>query len=212
MALKPESTPAPSRREVHGRKEPQETVSHISRDLKFPTSAGLRHLRALPQLEKLILVDTLIDDEAIPYLTAMPNLKEMQFSRVMVSRAAINEFIKSRPKCQVSMGFWAEHIQQCKEQIVKAGGRIEVDPDLPGEPVVALDLSGVAVNEQRHRSLGAFIRLRRLNLSGATINDASAGELHRLTRLRELNLTGADVSENAVQEFGEALPHCKIVR
>lgn len=176
------------------------------------TSAGVKQLTCLKQLETLGLPNTLIDDNAIEHLEALPNLKELTLLRVMVSQAAIDDLMRAAPQCRIDTRLCAEQIERCKQEIIELCGRMEVDRHLAGEPVVALDLSGLNLDKKTLNSLQAFTRLRTLNVANTGITDYAIGPLAQLTRLRELNLTGTQVSTDGIQRLQQWLPQCEIVR
>ncbi|MGH7191943.1 MAG: hypothetical protein ACREJM_00235, partial [Candidatus Saccharimonadales bacterium] len=176
------------------------------------TSDGVARLRRLSRLEKLLLWNTLIDDRAIEHLKALPNLQEVPFGQVMVSQAAITDFCKAMPRCKVAIAYWAEDIATCKASFQNLGGRIEVDASLPGEPVIALDLSGLPIGDDVLKRLPGLIRLRDLNLAGAKITDASVDRLLRLTRLRKLDLSGCALTDAGMNELRKQLPECEITQ
>jgi hypothetical protein len=81
------------------------------------------------------------------------------------------------------------------------GGRITRDANLPGNPVVDVDLAGTRITDLWLRLLPELERVQSLNLEGTRITDAGMKELRRLTELQSLNISRTRITDAGLKEL-----------
>lgn len=82
--------------------------------------------------------------------------------------------------------------------IERLGGRAKFSDELPGRPIVEVDLGGAAADDATMASLGQCSELRWLLLSDTHVGDAGAQRLVPLQELEVLSLTGTPTSDAAL--------------
>ena len=94
------------------------------------------------------------------------------------------------------------------EAIEELHGRITRDEELPGKPVIAVDLSDHRdlrlahwVKDPALKHLREFKHLRRLNLSGALITDDGLKNIGQLSALQDLHLCCTQISDARLGEL-----------
>src|SRR5438105_2399943 len=95
--------------------------------------------------------------------------------------------------------------------VEKLGGTVTRDANLPGNPVVAVDLSWRLpagprpVTDEGLKVLKHFKELRRLDLGGIEVNVTDAGlkEIKELRKLQTLSLAGTKVTDAGLKEIRE---------
>ena len=74
---------------------------------------------------------------------------------------------------------------------VRAAGRVEVDEDRPGWPVVEVCLSGREVTDARRNDLEALRQLRKLKLRDTRVTDAGIGDFKVRASSKKFSLTAS---------------------
>jgi len=94
--------------------------------------------------------------------------------------------------------------------ILKLGGGVKRDEELPGRPVVAVDLRGAQITDAALKHLKELKGLQTLNLSDTMITDASLKELKALKDLQELDLRNTKITDVGLKDLKQALPKTDI--
>jgi internalin A len=84
--------------------------------------------------------------------------------------------------------------------VAKLGGTVERDDKAPGNPVIAVNLTGWKVTNKDLKHLAAFEQLRSLDLNNSWVTDAGLMELARLRRLKDLDLQSTAVTDAGLME------------
>ena len=85
--------------------------------------------------------------------------------------------------------------EEAAAAIEARGGKVLRDPSQPGRPVVAVDLTRVAVTDADLERIAQFRHLRTLGLTGGRIFDAGLEHLGELKQLRELDLSRSGITD-----------------
>jgi internalin A len=85
--------------------------------------------------------------------------------------------------------------------IKKACGRVTIDENRPGKPVVGVRLTGFPVNDGVLSRLKGLTQLRSLELQCAQITDAGLESLKGLTQLQTLNLEWTHVTDAGLEHL-----------
>jgi hypothetical protein len=95
--------------------------------------------------------------------------------------------------------------EQMVERFKKAGGKVDLDPPVPGGLVVRVDLHHTAVTDADLEPLEGLKSVRALNLYGTPVTDAGVKHLSGLTDLRILYLNDTHVTDAALQSLQELI-------
>src|SRR5262245_12006689 len=97
--------------------------------------------------------------------------------------------------CLLSPAEPTENVEKAVQRVRALKGTVEFAEDLPGKPVVRVDLTRTLANDDDVKALTAFRSLRSLNLTGVPISLTGMRQLHRFPQLERLVLRevmGAD--------------------
>ena len=72
--------------------------------------------------------------------------------------------------------------------IEKLGGRVTVDEDNPGKPVIKVDFMDTEITDAGLENLRGLTQLQSLDLAGTKVTDAGLAHLKGLTKLQSLDL------------------------
>ena len=99
----------------------------------------------------------------------------------------------------------AEDYERALSIIRQFGGKIEQDPNLPGQPVVAIDLGGKPVSDEGLAQLGGLTDVRSLNLGGnePKITDAGLVHLKAFKKLETLLLPPVAATDKGLAQVAE---------
>jgi internalin A len=96
----------------------------------------------------------------------------------------------------------------------KIGGKVNIKKSgEPGDPPIAVDLSGAKVTDADLKEFSGFLNLTRLNLSGTAVSGAGLKELATVYSLGNLDLSKCpNVDDAAMKELGkfQSLSHLKL--
>ena len=90
------------------------------------------------------------------------------------------------------------------------GARVQRNQEVPGKPVVAVDLSFMQVTDDGLKDIASLTQLQSLDLSETQVTGAGLKDLAHLTQLHELDLTDTQATDEQVNKLKAALPMCKI--
>ncbi|MEI8373535.1 MAG: hypothetical protein WCJ35_11975 [Planctomycetota bacterium] len=88
-------------------------------------------------------------------------------------------------------------------EIESRGGRVLLDENAPGRPVIAVQFSGYSVNDAVVAHLHAFPELRSLRINTFTITDAGLARLKGLAKLQSLSLDLCDITDAGLGNLQE---------
>src|SRR6058998_2388666 len=95
---------------------------------------------------------------------------------------------------------WAQETNTEQERAVaeihKVGGRLEVDQNRSGKPVVAVNLRCTQITDIGLAHMHALTELEALNLGGTKVTDLGLAHLKPLTHLQELALSRTKVADD----------------
>jgi hypothetical protein len=95
------------------------------------------------------------------------------------------------------------------DRVRRLGGKIEIDFDRPGAPVVAIDLRGRSVSDDDLADVAVFKDLLLLDLARTGVGDAGLAHLAGLRELRELDLYRAERVGDAGLAHLKGLPRLR---
>ena len=95
--------------------------------------------------------------------------------------------------------------------VLKLGGDMTRDEELPGRPVVIVRLHGPKVTNASLKDLKELKGLQLLDLGHTQITDAGLKDLKELKHLQQLDLNGTKVTGAALNEMRRAFPHTDIL-
>jgi hypothetical protein len=87
------------------------------------------------------------------------------------------------------------------DRVAHLGGKVTLDPALPGGPVVAIDLHQTPAGDADLERLRGLTSLRTLNLYGTRVTDAGLHHLSGLTGLQVLHLNDTRVTDEGLQHL-----------
>ncbi|MFL5240627.1 MAG: hypothetical protein ACJ8FY_00840 [Gemmataceae bacterium] len=87
--------------------------------------------------------------------------------------------------------------------IERIGGRVQVDEQEPGRPIVEVDLHGTEDTDAMLVRLKDLTDLRRLDLGGTDVSDAGLSSLEGMLQLRELNLSTTKIGDEGLSHLAE---------
>jgi hypothetical protein len=94
--------------------------------------------------------------------------------------------------------------------INKLGGRVTLDEEKPGKPVIGVDLTATKITDCGLVHLKGLTKLRLLFLTKTKITDSGLVHLKGLIGRRSLYLVRTNVTAAGVKKLRAALPKCKI--
>jgi hypothetical protein len=80
-------------------------------------------------------------------------------------------------------------------KISELGGKVELDEQKPGKPVIKVNLSDTAAADKDLPQLQKLSQLRELNLSNTKLTNAGMKVVSRLTTLKQLGLDGTVITD-----------------
>jgi hypothetical protein len=161
------------------------------------TDAGLKHLKALSQLQHLNLALTSITDTGLEDLNQFSGLHDLILEGTEVTDAGMKHLNGLNQ---------LQYLDLVRTLITDAG--LE---DLKGfSRLIDLRLGGTRVSNGALEHLKGLNQLHELSLALTNVSDAGLEHLKRLSRLRRLDLCGAKVSGNGAMALQEALPNCNV--
>jgi hypothetical protein len=80
-------------------------------------------------------------------------------------------------------------------EITRLGGQFERDENLPGKPIIKVDLHSTKVTDSDLKLLKKLPELRTLDLRLTGISDAGIANIKKLTKLQTLNLFRTQLTE-----------------
>jgi hypothetical protein len=84
-------------------------------------------------------------------------------------------------------------------EVKKWGGKVELDEQAAGKPVVGVNLGGTRIKDAGVATLKGLPNLQRLNLARTDLTDESLPHLKVLGQLQLLDLTGTSVSSKGLE-------------
>ncbi len=90
-------------------------------------------------------------------------------------------------------------------RIKELGGKVEVDADSPGKPVVKVFLGDKAMKDADLQHLKGLTKLQELHLGGTKITDRGLENLKGLTDLRKLHLDRTEITDESLPGSGKSL-------
>jgi hypothetical protein len=107
-------------------------------------------------------------------------------------------------KAVISKGLWSQDAEEKAVSLVLAcGGKVTRDENLPGRPVVGVDLLAAKydIGDGVLKALVPLKDLRRLEVGGNPITDAGLKEAKKFRHLEEIGLMMAHVTDAGVIDF-----------
>src|SRR5262245_6493991 len=91
--------------------------------------------------------------------------------------------------------------ERLQADIERVGGSVQIDFQVPGRPIVAVDLHGAeGVNALLPRLEGQA-RMRKLDLGGTNVTNESLASLRSLAELEELNLSATQIGDEGLEHL-----------
>src|SRR5215470_7339694 len=87
--------------------------------------------------------------------------------------------------------------------IEKLGGRVTVNPERPGKPVVGVDFNNPQLTDAGLKGLKDLKSLQTLSLIRTAVTDAGLKKLKEFKSLRELDPSGTQVTDAGLKELKE---------
>jgi hypothetical protein len=106
---------------------------------------------------------------------------------------------------------WADEAATV-QAILKLGGRVVMDEDRPGKPVVRVYLSGTRVRDADLAVLQGLPNLEELDLRNTGVTDAGLPALKQLRNLMTLKLVGTQVTDAGARALQAVLPQLQVIR
>jgi len=100
----------------------------------------------------------------------------------------------------------ADQEEQAVSAILKLGGKVERDENLPGRPVVGVDLRITNITDSDLKNLKGLKGLQVLDLSRNEITDAGLKNLQELKGLQMLRLSATPITAAGLKDLKQALP------
>ena len=104
----------------------------------------------------------------------------------------------------------ADQEEKAVNAILQLGGRVTRDENLPGRPVVKVDLGLPRITDAGLKDLKELKGLRELWLDSTKITDAGLKELKELKELERLELSSTKVTDAGLKELKQALPKTQV--
>ena len=174
--------------EFPGLKNLRLAVSGVSRETPCD-------LRALPDLDELLLQDAPVtDDDLAALLSAMPALSRLTLRRLHKLTDAVPDCVVGCPELEVLALIEMHQL---------SGASLDRLADMQRLRSLDLRNSGqlAALDYQKLASLG---RLTDLKIGGAAVDDDVLGAVARLPSLSSLSIEDAEISADGLQQLGEA--------
>jgi len=100
--------------------------------------------------------------------------------------------------------------EEAVNAIIKLGGTVTRDKNLPGRPVVGVDLGSTEITDFDLRHLKEFSCLQVVYLSYTSITDTSLEKLKALKGLRALVLVCTRITDAGMEDLRQALPRTAV--
>lgn len=185
------------------------------------SSAGMKHLHDLSQLEFVNLRRTDVTDEGLAHLQGKKYLLRLDLGMTKVTGTGLRHIMASTQLRELH--FWGNPVEDDSLAALRGMTRLR-----------KLDLGGALVTDAGLKHLGRCRELEMLGLRGTAVSDTGLHEIASHTELRELDLFNTQVSDAGLEHLArfwnlelvyvgetkvtttglaklqEALPNCKI--
>jgi Leucine-rich repeat (LRR) protein len=167
----------------------------------FIDGAGLRHLLALPALEKADLVEVDgLSDESLAFLGKIKGLKELNLGDAAVSSAGLKHLTGLKELVRLDLG-WTKDVGDAGMPFVAKLPKLEV-----------LGLGGTKVSDAGLPLLAALPNLKELALMGTPVTDQGLASLAACKGLTTLRLNNKMKTTPAgIDRLKKALPALQVV-
>jgi len=98
--------------------------------------------------------------------------------------------------------------EQVIGEIEKLGGKVRVDAQAAGKPVIAMDFKGLPVTDADMGLLEGLGQLRTLDLMNTPVTDAGLAHLKGLSQLQTLDLRNTKITDDGLDQL-KGLSHLK---
>jgi len=208
------------------------------------TDDGLQHLTSLVALETLALGNTAVTDRGLDHLRTITGLKRLDLHGTSVTAAGVRALQAALSDCQISptaerlsavpedIPLWEPSYSPTRTELVDKiedlGGRIRVDDNQVGQPIVdfmlfdsnisdtsllrllaempnleELNLRNVLVGDGVVEQLSNWPKLRFVSLQGSRITDAGLPHFSKLQKLKDLDLSSTRVGDAGLQSLSQ---------
>ena len=152
------------------------------------SSAGIKHLRDLTQLEFVNLRRTQVSDEGLAHLQNKKRLRRLDLGMTRVTGTGLRHVTASTQLRELH--FWGNAVEDDSLAALRGMTRLR-----------KLDLGGALVTDAGLKYLSRCKELEMLGLRGARVSDAGLRELASHTELRELDLFNTQVSDAGLKQL-----------
>jgi hypothetical protein len=176
------------------------TVTEVDLTGSEITSSGVGALAELPNLHRLVLTKTQVDNEVVAYLASHGKLVDVSLSDTQIGDTGVAALIAQAPQLERLFLANTPVTDVAAEHIRLAKGLIE------------LDLSAKGVTDAGVHELKRLARLERLALAGSQAGPGSITALEKLPALRDVVVTSTAFQPDDVARLERALPKVTVTK
>lgn len=168
------------------------------------TNASLKGLNHLTSIEHLSLENTDVDDEVLPYLTGLKDLKYLNLRRTMITGSLLPRLQHWTKLNRLKIG----HNALQKECITPAAfASLKVLPRLQ-----ELQISSAGLDDESLRGIAAIQQLHSLDISGnQKVSEKGLAYLTSMPRLYYLNLGDIKLPAKSICDLGRSGVHSLVL-
>jgi len=180
------------------------------------TDAGVPHLLEVTSLRELDLRGTWVTDDGVERLAGLTKLQSLDLTGIPVAEATVEQFKRTSPKPVLAGAeiVW-DAVPQLQgdeaasadadliAEIKRLRGKVELDVQRPGKPLVGAWLQGRLVDDRLCERLKGASHLETLHLWFTRITDAGLQDLGSLTRLRRLSIADTPITDAGLAHLQE---------
>lgn len=176
------------------------TVHEVDLTGSAITSSGVKALAELPNLTRLVLAKTQVDNDLVASLAGHAKLVDLSLNDTQVGDAGIEALVAQAPQL--------ERLHLANTPVTdKAAEHIRLLKRL-----VELDLGAKGITDLGVHELKRLVLLERLALSGSQAGPGSITALEKLPALREAVVTSSGFQPDDVARLERALPKVNVIK